>query len=303
MTEPTDLRAGIRQGLPLVLPTFALGISFGVLAQPVMGSVAPIVMSIVVFSGAAQFAALTVLAAGGGAVTAVLAGMLMNLRWLPMGFAVGPFLPGRPLARVAQSMAIVDASFVLSSRGDGTYDRGVLIGASLAQGSAWVLGTVAGVLGGGLLGDPQALGLDAIFVAFYAALLASEARGRPAIAAAVIGGAVALALMPVAPAGVPVLAASLGALLGLTKYGESLAVAGADESKSATAGGDEAQAAGEDGRGPAVGGDEGRGWAAGEHGRGPAVGGDEGRGRAAGGSDGQARVGGRGPAAIQRGAA
>src|SRR3954465_561444 len=112
----SDIRTGMREGLPLVAPTFALGVSFGVLAQPVMGSVAPIVMSIVVFSGAAQFAALTVLAAGGGAVTAILAGMLMNLRWLPMGFAVGPFLPGRPLARVAQSLAIVDASFALQPR-------------------------------------------------------------------------------------------------------------------------------------------------------------------------------------------
>src|SRR4051794_16307104 len=99
MEAPSEIRAGMREGLPLVLPTFALGISFGVLAQPVMGSAAPIVMSIVVFSGAAQFAALTVLAAGGGVVTAILAGMLMNLRWLPMGFAVGPFLTGSPLRR------------------------------------------------------------------------------------------------------------------------------------------------------------------------------------------------------------
>src|SRR3954449_528609 len=209
-----DVKSGMREGLPLVLPTFALGISFGVLAQPVMGSVAPIVMSIVVFSGAAQFASLTVLAAGGGVLTAIAAGMLMNLRWLPMGFAVGPFLPGRPLARVAQSLAIVDASFAMSSRGDGTYDRGVLVGASLAQGSAWVAGTVAGVLGGGFLGDPQALGLDAIFVAFYAALLAGEARGGEPMLAAGLGGAIALALMPVAPAGVPVLGASLAALIG-----------------------------------------------------------------------------------------
>src|SRR4051794_12344929 len=212
-----DVKSGMREGLPLVLPTFALGISFGVLAQPVMGSVAPIVMSIVVFSGAAQFASLTVLAAGGGVLTAIAAGMLMNLRWLPMGFAVGPFLPGRPLARVAQSFAIVDASFAMSSRGDGTYDRSVLIGASLSQGAAWVAGTAAGVLGGGFLGDPQALGLDAIFVAFYAALLAGEARGGEPMLAAGLGGAIALALMPVAPAGVPVLAASLGALLGLTR--------------------------------------------------------------------------------------
>ena len=63
-----------------------------------MGSVAPIVMSLIVFSGAAQFAALTVLTAGGGVVAAVAAGMLMNGRWLPMGLAVGPFLKGGPAA-------------------------------------------------------------------------------------------------------------------------------------------------------------------------------------------------------------
>jgi predicted branched-subunit amino acid permease len=212
-----DVKAGMRKGWPLVLPTFALGISFGVLARPVMGPVAPVVMSITVFSGAAQFAALTVLAAGGGVATAIVAGMLMNLRWLPMGLAVGPFLPGGPLRRVVQSFAIVDASFVLSSRGDGTYDRGVLIGASTAQGLAWIFGTAAGVVGAGALGDPMALGLDSIFVAFYAALLFEEARGRMPVAAAAIGGALALALMPVAPAGVPVVAASLGALLGLKR--------------------------------------------------------------------------------------
>jgi predicted branched-subunit amino acid permease len=101
----TEIRTGLRAGLPFVLPTFVGGISFGVLAEPVMGSVAPIVMSLIVFSGAAQFAALTVLTAGGGAVAAIDAGMLMNGRWLPMGLAVGPFLKGGPLRRAAESSA------------------------------------------------------------------------------------------------------------------------------------------------------------------------------------------------------
>src|SRR6187551_3766291 len=119
MYESSDIRTGIRAGMPLVLPTFAGGISFGVLAQPVMGSVAPILMSLIVFSGAAQFAALTVLTAGGGALAAIAAGMLMNARWLPMGLAVGPFLKGRPWRRAFESLALVDASFALASRGDG----------------------------------------------------------------------------------------------------------------------------------------------------------------------------------------
>ena len=213
----TDLRSGVRAGFPFVLPTFAIGISFGVLAQPVMGSVAPIVMSLLVFSGAAQFAALTVLTAGGGAVAAIAAGMLMNGRWLPMGLAVGPFLRGGPLRRSVESIAIVDSSFALSSRGDGTYDRGILIGATLPQGTAWVTGTAIGVFGGAVVGEPQTYGLDAMFPAFFAFLLAGEVRGRLPLVAAVGGGLIAFALMPFAPPGVPVVAAAAAALIGLRK--------------------------------------------------------------------------------------
>src|SRR4051812_49502062 len=98
MHKPSDIRTGIRKGLPLVLPTFAGGISFGVLAQPVMGSVAPVLMSLIVFSGAAQFAALTVLTAGGGAGAAVAGGMLVDGRRVPVGLAVGPVLTRGPPA-------------------------------------------------------------------------------------------------------------------------------------------------------------------------------------------------------------
>jgi predicted branched-subunit amino acid permease len=193
------------------------GVTFGVLAQPVMGSIAPIVMSLVVFSGAAQFAALTVLTAGGGVVAAVAAAMLMNGRWLPMGLAVGPFLKGGRLRRTLESQTLVYASFALASRGDGTYDRGVLIGATLPQYAAWSLGTAAGVLGGAALSNPQALGLDAIFPAFFAVLLYGEARSRETITAAAAGGVIALALMPFTPPGVPVMAAAAAALLGLRR--------------------------------------------------------------------------------------
>jgi 4-azaleucine resistance transporter AzlC len=214
--EPASrIREGARAGAPLILPTLAGGIAFGVLAQPVMGSVAPVVMSLIVFSGAAQFASMTVLAAGGGAIAAIAAGMLMNARWLPMGFAIGPFLSRRPLARAAQAQALVDASFALSSRGDGTYDRGILLGATAVQFVAWSGGTLVGVLGGGALGDPNAFGLDAIFPAFFLVLLAEEARGRGPLTAALLGAGIALVLMPFAPPGIPVLAAAAAALLGL----------------------------------------------------------------------------------------
>src|SRR3954468_8104352 len=72
--NPASVRDGIRAGLPLVLPVFAVAVSFGVLARPVMGALPAVVMSIVVFAGAAQFASLSVLAAGGTAGAAILAG-------------------------------------------------------------------------------------------------------------------------------------------------------------------------------------------------------------------------------------
>src|SRR3954463_8471737 len=119
----TSIRAGLRKGLPLLLPTGALGISFGVLAEPVMGKVAPVVMSVIVFSGGAQFAALSVLQASGTAGAAILAGLLMNTRWVPMSLAATPSLRGGRARRSAEAQAIVDASFVLADRGNGSFDR------------------------------------------------------------------------------------------------------------------------------------------------------------------------------------
>lgn len=213
----STIRAGVRTGVPIAPPTFLLGISFGVIALPTMGSVAPVAMSVLVFSGAAQFASLSMLGAGGAAGAAIIAGVLMNARWLPMGFAIGPSLRGGKLARAAQGQAIVDASFVLSSRGDGTFDRGTLLGATLIQGVGWVSGTLVGVLAGPSLPDPLDLGLDAVFPAFYLYLLVHEAHGRRSWIVAGLGGAITLALIPAVPVGLPIVAATTAALYGLRR--------------------------------------------------------------------------------------
>jgi predicted branched-subunit amino acid permease len=207
----TGLKAGVGFGLAALL----LGVSFGVLAEPLMGPVAPVVMSMVLFSGAAQFGATAVLAAGGDAATAIAAGTMLNARFLPMGVAAAPALHGSPLRRAIEGQAVVDASWALAVQHDGGFDREVMIGATIPQYPAWVGGTVIGVLGGGALGDPAALGLDAIFPAFFLGLLAVE-LGRPrALPVALLGGAIALALTPVLPPGLPVLLASAASLIGL----------------------------------------------------------------------------------------
>jgi predicted branched-subunit amino acid permease len=209
------LRPGLRAGVAFGLAALVLGISFGVLARPLMGSVAPIVMSLFVFSGAAQFGATAVLAAGGDAAAAILAGTLLNARFLPMGVALAPSLAGGAARRAVEGQAIVDASWALAARGGGLLDRDLMLGATIPQYPGWVGGTVIGVFGGQAIGDPSALGLDAIFPAFFLGLMATELSSPRARVAAIGGGAVALLLAPIVPPGVPVLAASAAALIGV----------------------------------------------------------------------------------------
>lgn len=211
-------RYGVRVGAPFGLAGGLLAMSFGVLAHDVgMPAWGAILMSLIVFAGSAQIAALTILGAGGGLASAIGAATLMNSRFLPMGVALAPSLPGRALWRAAQGQTVVDASWALAVREDGSFDRWVLFGSSAVQYVAWTGGTILGALGGDLLGDPARLGLDAVYPAFFAALLLGEARSGRARGAAALGALIALVLIPVAPAGVPVLAASLGALLGLRR--------------------------------------------------------------------------------------
>jgi predicted branched-subunit amino acid permease len=179
-------------------------------------------MSVFVFAGSAQFASTAVLAAGGGAGAAIAAGILLNVRYIPMGIALAPSLSGGKLRRAAIGQAMIDFSWAAASRGGGQFDWRFMVGATTPAYPAWVAGTVVGVFAGGLIGDPEALGLDALFPAFFLCLLVEgELRpGMPAIVAG-LGSLIALCLIPFTPAGVPVIAASTAALLGLWRAPEA----------------------------------------------------------------------------------
>ena len=209
--------AGARAVLPLALATGVMGISFGVLAYSLnWGVVAPIVFSVITFSGTAQFAVASVLGGGGGVVPAIVAAVLLNTRFLPMGVAVAPFLKGGPLRRALEGQTIVDASWALASRGGGHFDREFMIGATVPQVILWVGGTVVGVLVGGVVGDVEQLGLDVIFPAFYLTLLVEDLRGGgQTIAVVLLAVALALTLVPFMAPGIPVIASCAAALLGL----------------------------------------------------------------------------------------
>ena len=205
---------GARDGLPYAGAALLLSLSFGVVATDVgLTALAAVVMSAVVFAGSAQFAAIGILGAGGGIGAAVAAATLMNSRFLPMGLALGPSLRGSRARRALEGQAVVDSSWVMAARGDGSFDRTYLFGHTAVQYVAWVAGSVLGVVVPSL--DARALGLDAVFPAFFLALLVNEVKD-PRRARVALGGAVlALALVPVAPPGVPVLVASAAALVGL----------------------------------------------------------------------------------------
>jgi 4-azaleucine resistance transporter AzlC len=207
-------RDGVRAAAPLVIAVAAFGVSFGVLARSVgMGRLAPIVMSLTTFAGSAQFAATSILGAGGGVAAAIAAAVLLNLRYGPMGLSAAQALDGPWWRRLLTAQLVVDESWALAQR-DGRIDRRLLIGAGLALGAGWIFGTTVGVLAGDLVADPSSLGLDAAFPALFLALLVAQLRDRTRVLAAVVGGAIALALLPVAGPGVPIVAASLACLVG-----------------------------------------------------------------------------------------
>ena len=182
-----------------------------------MGTIAPIVMSALVFAGSSQFAALAVLSAGGDPFAAILAGSLLNARYLPMGVAIAPSVRGGRLRRAAHGQSMIDQSWALANQGEGRFDIPFMHGVTLSAYPLWVLGTVAGVFGASAIDDPGTFGLDALFPAFFLALLVGgELRSsRAVVVAAAIGAGIALVLVPFAAPGIPVIAASLGALVGL----------------------------------------------------------------------------------------
>jgi 4-azaleucine resistance transporter AzlC len=214
--DRASFRLGVRQGIPFGAVGFLISLSFGVLATEAgFTPLQAIAVAALVFAGSAQFASLAIVAGGGGIAPALAAATLMNSRFLAMGIALAPSLSGGAASRAAQGQALVDSSWALASRGDGTFDRWRMFGTTLPQYVSWVVGTVVGAYAGDLIGDPERLGLDALFPTFFVAILIAELRRPGARVVAAAGAVIALALVPFAPPGIPILAASAAALLGL----------------------------------------------------------------------------------------
>jgi branched chain amino acid efflux pump len=211
------LRDGVRAAAALALGPLLFGISFGLLAgSSGLSAVSAIVFSATTFAGAAQFAAVSVLGAGGSVAAAIVAASLLNARYLPMSVSAAPTITGPWWRRLLEAQLLVDESWALAGRGP-RFRRDVFLGAGLLLYPLWVGGTAAGTFVGDRLGTPQDYGLDAGFAALFLGLALPTLRSRRARQAAAVAAAIVLVLVPVAPVGVPLVAASAACLLGLRR--------------------------------------------------------------------------------------
>jgi 4-azaleucine resistance transporter AzlC len=220
MTEADSrprLRDGMRAALPLAPSPILFGLSYGVLADATgFGSAAAIVMSATTFAGAAQFAVASVFDAGGTVTAAVLAAIFLNARYVAISMTVSSIFRGGKVRRLVESQAIVDESWALSGS-RGRFEWPILVGSGLVFYVLWVGSTAAGTVIGGVLDDPNALGLDAAFAALFLALAVPYLREPRARQAAALAAGIVLVLTPFAPSGVPIIAAAAACLLGLRR--------------------------------------------------------------------------------------
>ncbi|MGH3358312.1 MAG: AzlC family ABC transporter permease [Nocardioidaceae bacterium] len=193
-----------------------VGVSFGAIAVgsgfPVW---APMLLSLLVFAGAAQFMFVGIIASGGNPVAAVVAALLVNLRHLPFGFAVADLIGGSRLRRAVGSHLMIDETVAFALAQDDPERRRVaywVCGIGLFIG--WNVGVVIGAAAGTVVTDTDAFGLDAAFPAVLLALILPGLRDPRTRNAALLGVAVALATTPFLPAGLPVLVGLVGVLAG-----------------------------------------------------------------------------------------
>lgn len=200
-----------REGLLLAVAVGVVGVTFGVFADAAGLSLAQVVaMSALVFTGASQFAAVSVVDGGGSGAAAVGSAMLLAARNALYGPVVAHVLPvGGIRRRVATQLVIDETAAMASVQDDDATAADAFWWTGVWLWSLWNLGSVAGVMLGAVIGEPDTWGLDAAFPAAFVALLAPHLRTAPGRVAALTGAALAIVTVPIAPAGVPLLVAAL----------------------------------------------------------------------------------------------
>jgi predicted branched-subunit amino acid permease len=217
---PAPLLAGVRASLPLLLGLVPFGLVAGVAAVDAgLSPLQAVGLSVVVFAGASQLAAVDLLGRDASLAVVVLTATIINLRMSMYSASIAPhFAAVRRRWRVLCSYLLTDMSYALviatftdgegsgggeREGGDGTaapdavdpadptHRRGYYLGAAATIWAVWQVATVAGVVVGARLPDRWGVGFAVPLV--FLALLVPDLTDRPRALAALVGGSVAVA--------------------------------------------------------------------------------------------------------------
>lgn len=208
MTAPANHR---RDSVVLGAAVGFVGVTFGVLASTAGLSLGKTVaMSLLVFTGASQFAAVSVISTGGSAVSAVGGALLLAARNSLYGMRLSARLESAGWKRIPGAQLVIDESTAMSvAQADPARATEAFWWTGISLYVFWNLGTVGGALLGDAIGDPDVWGLDAAFLASFVALLGPHLATAPGRVAGLVGAAIAIVAVPFTPAGAPILLAAL----------------------------------------------------------------------------------------------
>ena len=219
MTAPAlsapERTAIVRDGIAVGVATGAYGVSFGAISVASGLDVwQTCALSLLVFTGASQFALIGVLGAGGAPLSGAATALLLGTRNTLYGLRLAALLDWRGWRRAAAAHLVIDESTAMAvNRGSPAAARVGFLSTGVSIFALWNLATAIGAVAGNAIGDPRTYGLDAAVGAAFLALLWPRLTERRNQAVAVLGAAVALTLVPLTAAGVPVLAAGGVALV------------------------------------------------------------------------------------------
>jgi predicted branched-subunit amino acid permease len=200
-----DVRFSVVTGLPAAIAIGVFGALYGAAALPLLGAVPTVVMSLVVFSGALQFASVALLAAGAAAPALLITAIVLNLRHVVMGAVVRPWLSHSVLKRAVLAFFLLDETFGFTVAAVDKVPAGdlrrrvaerTLISTGILCYAAWIGGTVLGVLGAqipGVEGFAAAV-FPVLFIALAGLAAGSRSIRMRALAAAAITAAICIAL-------------------------------------------------------------------------------------------------------------
>jgi predicted branched-subunit amino acid permease len=209
-----DVRAPIvRTAVSVGVASGAYGVSVGALGVAAGLTVAQTcALSVLMFTGGSQFALVGAIGGGGSQLSGALSAVLLGARNGVYGVRLAPLLRVRGARRLLAAHLVIDESTAVAL---GSEVHGVRAGrlgfwaTGLSVFVLWYAATLLGALAGSTVGDPRAYGLDAAVPAAFLAMLAPRLRDRQTWTIALAAALVAVAVVPLVPAGVPVLVAAL----------------------------------------------------------------------------------------------